>query len=129
VAVLSRVKVGNSKLDGCKARLVKMREAVILAAGQCLLVTVGIKRIDAAAGRWWFSVGALRRHNGNCQNGMGATELGRVPSKFLASSILTTFAHLSFHKNGHAGKSGSWSRGSSRSITCINVCVAMLPIA
>ena len=56
------------------------------------------------------------------------TESRRVPCKFLATSILTTFAHLSFYKNGRAGKSGSWRRGSNRLIPS-NVRDAMLPIA
>ena len=58
---------------------------------------------------------------------MGTAEIGREPSKFLASSIITTFGHLSFYKNGRAGTGGSWSRRSNCLITC-NVRAAILPI-
>jgi hypothetical protein len=59
---------------------------------------------------------------------MGPTELGRVPREFVTSSIMTTFGHLSFHKNWHAGKGGKWSLGSNQLIPC-NVRVPKLPIA
>ena len=59
---------------------------------------------------------------------MGPTELGRAPSDYVTSLIMTSFAHLSFNKNWRAGKGGKWSLGSNQLIPC-NVRVPKLPIA
>ena len=92
--------LGNCGLDGFEAGFFMTQEAIIFAVRHCLLVHVQSSRVDAKSKDWCFLYGHLLRDNESRYWGVCLTEHGRMPSPFLASSILApiTITHLSFYK-------------------------------